>query len=113
MSKTADAPIVRELDVPDGIRDASEAVEVYRAWIADGALHVTFDPETFRHDASEWGRLLADSAQHIAAAIALTGDLDAAAALALVKRGFDDSLAAEVAAPSEGRVGHIKRGKTH
>ena len=113
MSKTDREGLVRELDIPDSVLGAGEAVEVYRAWIADGALHVTFDPDTFRHDASEWGRLLADSAQHIAAAVAMSGDIDARTALALVKRGFDDALAAEAAQPSDGRVGHIKRGKTH
>lgn len=102
-----------ELDIPEGVREADSAVEVFRAFVADGALHVTFDPETFAHDTSEWGRLLADSAQHIAAAVALSGRSDAGEALAAIENGFTQTLAAEAAAPSQGRVGHIKRGRHH
>ena len=77
MSK--DDPI--ELDLPEGVLSADSAVEVFRAFVADGALHVTFDPKTFSHDAGEWGRLLAESAEHIASAVALDGQMPREAAL--------------------------------
>lgn len=106
-------PAPTELDIPEGVRQADIGIEVFRAFVADGALHVTFDPVTFAHDTSEWGRLLADSAQHIAAAVALSGQLDTREALAAIQSGFEQALAAEAAAPSPGRVGHIKRGRHH
>ncbi len=80
---------ITELDVPDGVREANQAIEVLRAWIADGALHVTFDPETFQNGVPEWGRLLADVAHHVAHAVALNGQMDRGAALDLIHAAFD------------------------
>lgn len=78
-----------ELELPDGVVDARQAVEVIRAWVADGALHVIFDPETFRDDASEWGRLLSDIAQHVANAVELDGQMTRAEAISLIHDAFD------------------------
>ncbi len=95
--------ILEELDVPDGVRDASEAVEVMRAWVADGALHVIFDPETFRHDVSEWGRLLGDVAQHISNAVELDGQMSRQEALARIHDAIDMSVNAN-AVTMEGKI---------
>lgn len=83
---------VSELDPPEGIQGASEAVEVLRAWIADGSLHVTFDPETFSHDVSEWGRLLSDIAVHVANAVALDGQMSFKEALTAVHEAYDSGV---------------------
>ena len=69
-----DEPL-QELEVPEGVLDAEHAVEVLRAWIADGALHVIFEPGSFGQDVSEWGRLLSEVSHHIASGVALEGHL--------------------------------------
>ncbi|MEM1371082.1 MAG: DUF5076 domain-containing protein [Pseudomonadota bacterium] len=98
-----DDDILDELDVPDGVRDASDAVEVMRTWVADGALHVIFDPETFRQDVSEWGRLLGDVAQHISNAVELDGQMSREEALSQIRAAIDQSLQAN-AVTMEGRI---------
>lgn len=81
-----------ELEPPEGIQGADEAVEVLRAWIADGSLHVTFDPETFSHDVSEWGRLLSDIAVHVANAVSLDGQMSFKEALTAVHEAYDSGV---------------------
>jgi hypothetical protein len=98
-----------ELLPPDGIEGAQEAVEVLRAWVADGSLHVTFDPETFSHDISEWGRLLSDVAVHIANAVALDGQMPFAEALRAVHEAYDKGVTEqhpEMAGKIIGRATH-------
>jgi hypothetical protein len=98
-----------ELDPPEGIQGAEEAVEVLRAWIADGSLHVTFDPETFSHDVSEWGRLLSDIAVHVANAISLDGQMSFAEALTAVHEAYDKGVSEqypEVTGKIIGRATH-------
>ena len=96
---------LQELDIPDGARSAKEAVEVLRAFIGDGALHVIFDPETFRHDVSEWGRLLSDVAHHVA----MDGQMSREDALSAVHAAFDRGIGNNPVAVSgeiKGRVKH-------
>ena len=81
-----------ELELPDGIHDAESAVEVLRAWIADGALHVVFAPATFAHDVNEWGRLLSGVAHHIAKAVALDGQMESHEALTQIRQAFDQGI---------------------
>ena len=50
---------------------------------------VIFDPETFRHDVSEWGRLLSDIAQHVANAVEMDGQMNRNEALAQLHDAFD------------------------
>ncbi len=90
-----DDDLPEELDLPDGVREADEAVEIMRAWVGDGALHVIFDPETFQHDVSEWGRLLSDVAHHISNAVELDGQMDRMDALAAIRQAFDNGISAE------------------
>ena len=59
-----DLPV--ELDPPDGIDDAAEAVELMRAWIGDGALLVALNASAFGDHVADWGRLLAEIGHHIA-----------------------------------------------
>lgn len=95
---------LHELELPDGVHDAETALEVLRAWIADGGLHVIFNPETFSHDVSEWGRLLADVAQHIAHAVELDGQMTRSEAQTLMAEAFTRGMAAGDAPTMSGRI---------
>ncbi|MFV0369011.1 MAG: DUF5076 domain-containing protein [Hyphomicrobiaceae bacterium] len=101
---------LEELELPDGVHDAESALEVIRAWIADGGLHVIFNPETFTHDVSEWGRLLGDIAQHIAMAVELDGQMGRQEALAAMaeafQRGLDDGNGQVMTGRIKGRIEH-------
>jgi len=106
---TDDPDDTAELAPPEGIQGAEQAVEVLRAWIADGSLHVTFDPETFSHDVSEWGRLLSDIAVHVANAVALDGQMSFQEALSSVHQAYDNGVAdhhPEVTGKIVGRATH-------
>ena len=84
---------ILELDLPDGVVDANEAIEVMRAWVTDGTLNVIIDPETFRHDVSEWGRLLSDIAHHISNAVELDGQINRFDAIESIRDAFEAGLA--------------------
>ena len=105
-----DFEVTEELQLPDGVHDAEMAMEVLRAWIADGGLHVIFNPDTFSHDVSEWGRLLGDIAQHIALAVELDGQMSRDEALAAMmdafQRGAVSSDADKMSGRIKGRVEH-------
>ena len=101
---------LNELDIPDGVHAAENAVEVMRAWVADGALHVIFDPETFGSDTREWGRLLSDVSHHIARAVALSSDLSELEALTVIHEAYERGMLAEGVAA---RSGHIKGRRQH
>lgn len=58
MSNKDDRADPVELDPPADALDAKAAMEVMRAWIADGHLQLAFQSDTFNHDVSEWGRCL-------------------------------------------------------
>jgi Domain of unknown function (DUF5076) len=92
-----------ELELPDGVVDAEEAVEVLRAWVADGALHVIFQPEIFGADISEWGRLLADVAQHVAHAVEMEGQMTRQEAISQIHDAFDLNMETGNT-PLEGRI---------
>lgn len=59
---TVGAP--KELAVPFAAHEAKEAGEVLRAWIVDGALHVSL--QRGFEDPAVWGVLLGDVARHVA-----------------------------------------------
>jgi len=100
---------IQELEIPDGALRASESVEVLRAFVGDGALHVIFDPSVFRHDVAEWGRLLSDIAHHVAKAVALDGQMPGDEALAKVAAAFERGVAGRAVTASgviKGRSKH-------
>jgi hypothetical protein len=103
----ADDPV--ELEIPEGVEDAEQAVEVFRAWVADGSLHVVFDPDTFGANIGEWGRLLADASHHIARAVAMQGHLSEHEALSAIHEAYDRGLLEHKTT----RQGRIKGGTTH
>lgn len=98
-----DDDILEELDLPDGVREADDALEILRAWIADGALHVTFDPETFRGNVGEWGRLLSDIAQHVSHAVELDGQMARQEAMEQIHKAFKAGMSTE-AVTMQGRI---------
>lgn len=95
---------LNELEIPDGVHGADMATEVLRAWVADGALHVIFDPETFGTNYGEWGRMLADISQHIASAVAMSGGASEAEVLEEITAAF----AAGSGVPQASRSGKVR-----
>ena len=100
---------VHELEIPEGVMKADTATEVIRAWVADGALHVTFDPETFGANYGEWGRLLSDISQHIAHAASLTGGVSEEKAIEEITRAFERGSGV----PEGTRTGQVKTRTKH
>ena len=100
---------LQELEVPEGVLDAEHAVEVLRAWIADGALHVIFEPGSFGQDVSEWGRLLSEVSHHIASGVALEGHLSQNEALTVIHEAYERG----VLEPTGTRTGQVKRKVQH
>lgn len=85
-----DDPI--ELDIPDGVANATQAVELIRAWIADGGLMVSLNADAFGDRMADWGRLLAQVGHHLANAAALQGQMTEQDALKAIRQGFDAML---------------------
>jgi hypothetical protein len=61
--------VFHSLPVPEDAKKAEQAVEVIRAWIVDQQLTLTLSPNVF-NSPEVWGTLLADTAYHIASAMA-------------------------------------------
>ncbi len=91
MSDIQDADALLELDVPEGVPEAEQAVELIRAWVADGALVVTLNGEAFGSQLEEWGRLLAQIGYHVARATSLSGEVADQRSIDAVRKGFDAS----------------------
>ncbi|MGQ0457634.1 MAG: DUF5076 domain-containing protein [Hyphomicrobium sp.] len=81
-----------ELDAPEGIADADAAVEILRAWIGDGALLVSLNPDPFSDRISDWGRVLGQLAHHVARSAALAGHATQSEALQAIRAGFEATL---------------------
>jgi hypothetical protein len=98
-----------ELDIPEPALTADRAVEVLRAWIADGALVVALEAGAFEDGADDWGRLLSEVAHHVARAQAHNGTMSEGEALQVIKEAFDRTY------PMIGdhRSGEIVRRKQH
>ncbi len=94
MSDFHDSEPLLELDVPDGVPEAEQAVELIRAWVADGALAVTLNGEAFGPQLEEWGRVLAQIGHHIAHAASLNGELGEQHSMDALRKGFDASFPA-------------------
>ena len=98
-----------ELDPPDGIDDAAEAVELMRAWIGDGALLVALNASAFGDHVADWGRLLAEVGHHIARAAALNGYMREEDAQAMLR----DAFVADFDTVSPGATGRLKGRQEH
>jgi hypothetical protein len=82
-----------ELEIPDGVPEAEQAVELIRAWVADGALVVTLNGEALGDGLQDWGRLLAQIGHHVARATSFNGQMTERESLAAIRKGFDAMLA--------------------
>lgn len=92
MSNVQDAERPLELDIPDGVPEAQQAVELIRAWVADGALMVTINSEALSDQLRDWGRLLAEIGHHVARSSAINGQKGEQQALDEIRKGFETVL---------------------
>ncbi|MBN9248342.1 MAG: DUF5076 domain-containing protein [Hyphomicrobium sp.] len=91
MSDLQDADDLLELEIPDEVPEADQAVELIRAWVADGALVVTLNGEAFGERLEEWGRLLAQIGHHVARSASMNGETGEQRLIAAVRKGFDEA----------------------
>lgn len=109
MSKkiTKDDPV--ELDIPDDVPDAKQAVEIMRTWIADGAMMLSLNSDAFGDRVIDWGRVLGEVAHHVARSAKLNGHMDEHEALQAIRQGFDAAMLSSQPTMSglvRGRVNH-------
>ena len=78
----------RELMLPPDAETARQAVELLRGWIIDGHPQYSLFPTVWKDDLSSWGRFLADTASHIANAIAEDGGGDSHEILKVITTAF-------------------------
>jgi len=98
-----------ELEIPDGVPEAEQAVELIRAWVADGALVVTLNGEALADGLQDWGRLLAQIGHHVARASSLNGQMTERESLAALRKGFEAMLAVNeptLSGKVRGRITH-------
>ncbi len=91
MTNLLNSESLLELDIPDGVPEAEQAVELIRAWVADGALAVALNSEAFGSQLQEWGRVLAQIGHRIAHASELNGEAGPDRAIAALRSGFDSA----------------------
>ncbi|ODT15874.1 MAG: hypothetical protein ABS35_30165 [Kaistia sp. SCN 65-12] len=77
----------RELEIPPGALASDDAAEVFRAWIVDRGLDVSF--RTAFDDPATWGILLADIARQVARGFETDGVCSEEQALDAIKSMFD------------------------
>ena len=109
MSKKPDKDDPIELDIPDGVADADQSIEILRAWIADGSMMLSLNTDAFGDNVTDWGRILGEIAHHVARAAKLQGHMSEHEALRAVREGFDATLRANQPTMSgkvRGRVSH-------
>ena len=92
MSDFQDSEPLLELDIPDGVPEAEQAVELIRAWVADGSLAIALNGQAFGPQLEEWGRVLAQIGRHIAHAASLSGEVGEPRSIEALRKGFDASL---------------------
>jgi hypothetical protein len=98
-----------ELEPPDGVEEAEDAVELLRAWIGDGALLVSLNSSAFGDHVQDWGRLLAEIGHHVAKSAALNGYMQEDEAQAALREAFASSFettAASMSGKLKGRTEH-------
>ena len=98
-----------ELDIPDGVAASREAVELLRAWIADGSMMLSLNADAFGDRVGDWGRLLGEIAHHVARSAHLQGHMKEHEALQALHQGFDAIMSTNQPTMSgkvRGRVNH-------
>ena len=87
--------MIRELMRPPDAEEAQQAVELLRGWIIDGQPQYVLFPTVWKDDLSSWGRFLADTANHVANAIAEHTRRDQKEILSAITKAFLQELTAE------------------
>jgi hypothetical protein len=93
---------MKELPFPPDARQGARAVEVLRAWVVNGGLQCSIQPDAWS-DPAAWGIVLADVARHIANAVEEAGGASAAETLTRIRSG----LHAELDIPTDKPSGHF------
>jgi hypothetical protein len=109
MSNFQESERALELEIPDGVPEAQQAVELIRAWVADGALMVTINGEALGDQFQDWGRLLAQIGHHVARSSALSGQKAEQRSLDEIRKGFDTMLPGNASKLS----GKVRRRSVH
>jgi hypothetical protein len=84
--------VKRELIQPPDVETAKLAVEILRGWIIDGHPQYSLLPSVWEDDLPSWGRFLADTANHLANAIAEDTGRDREQILVAIKTAFLEEL---------------------
>lgn len=84
--------MVHELMRPPDAATAEQAVEILRGWIIDGHPQYSLFPTVWKDDLPSWGRFLADTANHLANAIAENTDRGRQQVLAAIVTAFIQEL---------------------
>jgi hypothetical protein len=98
-----------ELDIPDGVNEAGQAVEMMRAWIGDGSMMLSLNAEAFGDRVMDWGRMLGEISHHVARAAKLNGHMSETEALQAIREGFDAAMRSSqptLSGKVRGRVSH-------
>src|SRR4051812_45348518 len=77
---------------PEDAIDNPDAHEVLRGWVVGGDLQVSLAFEAFGNDPAIWGQLLAETAVHVADAMASQGCGERQALLAVIQSSLLDNL---------------------
>ena len=77
---------------PETAEYDDESVEVLRAWVVQGGLEIVIHPSHFAEQPDQWGRLLADAAEHMADAISEETGKDRSASFKAIIAGFREHL---------------------
>jgi hypothetical protein len=93
----------RDLPVPGEVTADAKAVEVFRAWVANGGLVCALRPTQWE-DVSAWGIVLADAARHIANARRDEDGVETPATIAKIREMFNRELNAPTDEPTGGFV---------
>lgn len=83
---------MKSLPPPVDAIDSPDAVEVLRGWVVDGDLQVSLAFEAFGDNPGVWGQLLAETAVHVADAMAAKGGGERKAILAAIHSSLLDNL---------------------
>lgn len=94
---------MKPLPPPNDAVDRSDAIEVLRGWLVGGDLQVTLAFEAFGNAPAIWGQLLAETAHHLADAMAIEGYGDRSQIFATLH----ESLLQHLEAPEPGLQGTV------
>ena len=72
---------------PDAERDP-DSLEMLRGWVVNGQFQISIAAWVWKEEPAEWGRLLADSANHLADAIAADTGRDRAEIYAAISESL-------------------------